>query len=91
MLLGPDAPSIERLVKAGLLINVSHDRHRRFDPDAVIQLVEARVASGELGPLALLFALRVIAGEINIPGSRMTNDQLALDLLLSGGATSPRS
>lgn len=60
--------AVDRLLRAGLLRDVSTDRRRRIDPDGVLELVRSRVQRGELGPLALLVAQKVVAGQLRIVG-----------------------
>lgn len=84
VLLQPGAPSIDKLLRAGLLRDVSVDRRLRLDPDSVVALVAKRVEAGELGPLALHVARLVVAGDLSVPTADPDDGPpRVLDLLVS--------
>jgi excisionase family DNA binding protein len=90
VLLQAGAPSVDRLVRSGRLREVGSGRPRKVDPQGVLELVGLRVAAGEVGPLVLHVAQRVVAGELTIPADPTEGQPGALDVLVARASVTRR-
>lgn len=82
--------TVGRLVEVGVLEDISHDRWRRLDPEAVGAELVARIERGAVSPLGGLLFERLLRGEIECP---RTSNPSALPpaLALPFSASMPRS
>jgi Helix-turn-helix domain len=64
LVLRVDEKDVRNMIRRGELRDVSSDGRRRLDPNEVIDVVEKRVAKGELSPHVFVELAALIAGRL---------------------------